>query len=106
MVLRALGDLKQAKEHHELALAIRLQKLGPHHVNVATSYNNLAMVLRDLGDLKQAKEHHERALAIRLQKLGPEDPDVLSVQRDLAVLHQEKKTLKAKFASSYTASTM
>ena len=40
-MLRDLGDLKQAKEYFERALAIQLEKLGPHHVNVAISYDNL-----------------------------------------------------------------
>jgi len=75
-VLSDLGDLEQAKEYHKRAMAIRLQKLGPHHVNVADSYNNLAAVVSDLGDLRQAKEYHERALAIRLQKLGPHHDNV------------------------------
>ena len=39
-VLSDQGDLKQAKEHHERALAIRQQTLGPQHPDVATSYNN------------------------------------------------------------------
>ena len=68
--------VKQAKEHHERALAIRQQTLGPQHPDVASSYNNLATVLYKQGDLKQAKEYHERALAIRQQTLGPQHPDV------------------------------
>ena len=42
VVLGNQGDLKQEKEYHERALAIRLQTLGPQHPSVATSYNNLA----------------------------------------------------------------
>ena len=41
-VLRDQGDLKQAKEYHERALAIRQQTLGPQHPDVASSYNKLA----------------------------------------------------------------
>ena len=57
LVLHGQGDLKQAKEYHERALAIFLQTLGPQHPDVASSYNNVANVLGDQGDLKQAKEH-------------------------------------------------
>ena len=93
-----LGTFDQAKEYHERALAIQLQKLGPHHVDVATSYNNLATVLCNLGDLKQAKEYHERTLAIWLQKHGPHHVDVArsysnlaTVLRDLGDLKQAKE---------------
>ena len=34
-----LGDLSQAKDYHDRALAICLNKLGPDHVDVATSYS-------------------------------------------------------------------
>ena len=37
IVLRGQGDLKQAKEYHERALAIRQQTLGPQHPDVASS---------------------------------------------------------------------
>lgn len=35
-----MGDLERAKEYDH-ALAIRLKRLGPKHVDVATVYNNL-----------------------------------------------------------------
>ena len=66
-----LGDIEQAKEYQERALKIRLEKLGPKHVKVATSYNNLADIYKHLGDLEQAKEYQQRALTITLDKLGP-----------------------------------
>ena len=51
------GDLEKAKEYHELALNIRQKKLGPKHVHVATSYNNLGLVHDKLGNYEQAKEY-------------------------------------------------
>ena len=76
--MRDQGELKQAKEYHERALAIRIQTLGPQHPSVVTCYNRLALVLRDQGDLEQAREYQKRALAIMLQTLtlGPQHPDV------------------------------
>ena len=98
IVLRDQGDLKQAKEYHERALAISLQTLGPQHPDVAVSYNNVAAALRDEGDLKQAKEYHERALAIRLQTLGPQHPDVAptSYNNIATVLRDEGDLLVSK----------
>ena len=50
-----LCDLSQAKDCHDRALAIRLKKLGPEHVDVASSYSHLGSVHKKLGDLSQAK---------------------------------------------------
>ena len=77
-VHKKLGDVSQAKDYHDRALAIRLKKLGPDHVDVANSYNSLGIVHDELGDLSQAKDYHDRALAIRLKTLGPEHVDVAS----------------------------
>ena len=69
-IYKDLGDLEQAKEYQQRALAIALDKLGPEHVYVSTSYNNLAAICKHLGDLEQAKEYRQRALAITLVKHG------------------------------------
>ena len=66
-----------------------LKKLGPEHVDVAASYNNLGVVHRQLGDLNQAKDYHDRALAILLKKLGPEDINVAASYNDLGLLHRQ-----------------
>ena len=70
-IYQKLSDLEQAKEHQQRALKIRLFKLGPEHVDVATSYNSLPSIYKRLCDLEQAKEYQQRALKIRLDKLGP-----------------------------------
>ena len=62
LIYQDLGDLEQAKEYQQRSLAIRLDKLGPEHVDVARSYNNLASIYQDLGDLEQAKEYQQRSL--------------------------------------------
>ena len=71
-IYRDLGDLEQAKKYEQRSLAITLDKLGPEHVDVATSYNNLASIYQDLGDLEEAKEYQQRSLVIRLDRLGRE----------------------------------
>ena len=67
-----MGDFEQAKEYQQRALEIQLDKFGPVHVNVATSYFNLVSIYQDLGDIEQAKEYQQRALEIQLDKRGPE----------------------------------
>ncbi|XP_068752131.1 uncharacterized protein [Montipora capricornis] len=93
-----MGEFQEAKEYHNRALAIRIEKLGSQHIDVATSYNNIATVLHDQGDLEQAKEYHDRALAIRIEKLGSQHIDVAtsynniaSVLRDQGDLEQAKE---------------
>ena len=88
-VYHSLGDLQQAKEYHNRALTIGLNKFGPEHVDVAESYNNLGSVHNDLGDLQQAKECHNCALTIRLKKLEPEHLDVATSYKDLGHVHLE-----------------
>ena len=38
--------------------------LGPNHIDVATSYNNLGLVYEAMGELQQAKDYHERGIEI------------------------------------------
>ena len=66
-----------------------MDKLGPEHVNVATSYNNLASIYHDLGDFEQAKRYQQRALDIKLDKLGPEHVDVATSYNDLALIYHD-----------------
>ena len=94
IVLGDQGDLKQAKEYHERALAIRQQTFGPRDPDVATSYNNLAIVLGNQGELKQAKEYHERGLAIKEKTLGPQHPDVADSYNNLAIVLGDQGDLK------------
>ena len=93
-VLRKQGDLKQAKEYHERALAIRKQTLELQHPDVASSYNYLGNVLRDQGDLKKAKAYYERAHAIMQQTLGPQHPDVTNCYYNLANVLRDQGDLK------------
>ena len=68
-----LGDFQQAKDNHARALDIRLKQLGPEHVHVATSYDNLGTVYTNQGDFhQQAKDNCARALHIYVRQLGLE----------------------------------
>ena len=69
---KVLGDLKQAKEHHERALYIKAKTRRPEHGDVATSHKKLSVVQRDVGNYRQAKERRQRALDIELETLGPD----------------------------------
>ncbi|XP_046863002.1 uncharacterized protein LOC124456679, partial [Xenia sp. Carnegie-2017] len=70
------GKYSKAKNHHEKALEIQKQSLGPNHVDVAASLNNLGNVYNDTGNYDKAIEFHEKALEIKKQSLGPNHVDV------------------------------
>ena len=59
-----MGELEQAKDYHEKVMEIYINVLGPNHIDVATSYNNLGLVYEAMGELQQAKDYHEIAMEI------------------------------------------
>lgn len=59
----ANGDLARAREHHEVALAVREER-APGSNSVAQSLRRLAAVEREAGELDQAAAHYERAIEI------------------------------------------
>jgi tetratricopeptide (TPR) repeat protein len=65
-------------------------ELGPEHLDVATSLNNLAALLDDQGRYAEAEPLYRRALTIREKALGPEHPDVAESLDDLALLLKEQ----------------
>jgi tetratricopeptide (TPR) repeat protein len=79
-------ELRQARQLLERALAIREARLGPDHLEVAQSLNDLGSVLRELGELATARTHLERALAIREAQLGPDHPDVADSVANLGLV--------------------
>ena len=78
-----------AKKFYEFSLQVFLQKFGPNHTTVATSYNNLGLVHDKLGDFEKAKEYHELALSIYQKKLGPENVQVATSYNNLGLVHSK-----------------
>ena len=83
-----LHDLNQAEKYQKRAVEIKLKKLGPEYVSVATSYSNLSSIYKDFGDFEQAEVCQQRALAIKLKKLGAEHDSVATSYSHLASIHQ------------------
>ena len=54
-----MGELEQAKDYHQQAIYIGINVLGPNHIDVATSYNNLGTVFQAMGEMEQAKDYHQ-----------------------------------------------
>ena len=65
-----------------------MKQLGPEHVNVAASYNNLGIVYGGVDDFQQAKDNHAHALNICLKHLGPEHEDVAASYNNLGNAHR------------------
>ncbi len=58
------------------ALVIWEKQLGPHHRNVATALNNLALLYVGQSRYGDAEPLYKRSLSIREKALGPNHPDV------------------------------
>ena len=77
------------KKFYEFSMQFFLQKFGPKHTRVATSYNTLGSIHQELGDFEKAKEYHELALSISQKKLGAESVDVATSYSNLGLVHHE-----------------
>ena len=84
-----MGNLEQAKDYYDRALAIRTRKFGPEYIDVATTSNNLGIVYLMSDSLEQAKDYFDLALAINLNKLGPEHVHVAATYNNLGNVHAE-----------------
>ena len=89
MIYQNLGEFEQAKESEQRAVEIKMEKLGPEHVKVATSCTTLALICRDLGDFEQAKEYQQHALDIELDKLGPKHVNVARSYNNVALIYKK-----------------
>ena len=77
------GEYNKSKDYHQRAIDIEMNVLGPNHIDVAASYNNLGSVLNAMGELEQAKDYLQRALEIWIKVLGPNDIDVATSYNNL-----------------------
>ena len=80
------GRYSEAIPLAQRALAIREKTLGPDHLDVAASLDNLANVYQAQGRYAEAEPLHKRSLAIREKTLGPDHLDVAIALTNLALL--------------------
>ena len=83
------SELNVAKTFWQYSLTIKLEKLGPEHVDVTRNYNKLAILYMALGDLEQAKEYQERALAIQLKTFGVAPVPVATSYSNFASIYKD-----------------
>jgi CHAT domain-containing protein/Tfp pilus assembly protein PilF len=82
------GQYRQAILFAERALALRVRELGPEHLDITSSLNNLALLYKTTGAYAKAEPLYKRALAIREKALGPENPSTAASLNNLAVLYR------------------
>lgn len=69
-------------------MAIYEKALGPKHLKVASSLNNLAWLYDKKGRYSEAEPLYKRSLAIKEEVLGPEHTDVALALNNLAGIYQ------------------
>lgn len=88
----AKGDLDEAESLYKRALALRQEKQGAEHVDLAGAQNNIGVVYFKKGNYKDALNAFERALVMRRKSLGNDHLDVGKVLYHLALAcHADKR---------------
>jgi CHAT domain-containing protein/Tfp pilus assembly protein PilF len=80
------GKYDDALALAQRALGIREKALGPDHLDVAQSLNDLAVLYDQKADYPRAEALYVRALGIREKALGPDHVDVAESLHNLALL--------------------
>jgi tetratricopeptide (TPR) repeat protein len=93
--LLARGQSNAVEPLLQRAIAIGEAVLGPKHLHMAASLNNLAELYQKQGRRAAAEPLYERALAIHWQVLGPDHPHTAYSLNNLAELHREQENLAA-----------
>ncbi|HET6628392.1 MAG TPA: CHAT domain-containing tetratricopeptide repeat protein [Woeseiaceae bacterium] len=85
-LFQELGQYSAARDHYRRALALFLETLGPDHVQVAMTENNLATLLAKTGDYGAASELYRKSLAVLERQLGAEHPLIANSKHNIAEL--------------------
>jgi tetratricopeptide (TPR) repeat protein len=84
------GKYDEACPLAERALEIRRRELGPDHLDVANSLNNLGNIYYFKGDYAKAEPLYQHALALRKKWLGPEHHQVAGLLNNLALIYYDQ----------------
>ncbi len=83
------GRLPETRALAERAIAIKERQLGPDHLELAVSLNNLGRLLLFTEGAAAARPWFERLVGVRERNLGPDDPAVARALNNLAVSLKE-----------------
>ena len=87
-ILERIGSYDRAESFFKDCLRVTKDRFGAAHLDVATSYNNLAELYRAQGRYKEAESLYHKDLAISLKLLGEEHEDIATSYNNLALLYQ------------------
>ena len=73
---------------YNYTLSIRLKELGPEHVDVAISCNNLSRVHHNQGNMSKARHYYNCSRAIFLKKLGLDHVHMVTSYSNLCQVHR------------------
>ena len=82
------GNYDRALTVAKKALKVAEKNAGPHHPDVATSLNNLALLSYSQSNFAQAEPLYKRSLAIWEKALGPDHPHVATNLENMALLYR------------------
>jgi tetratricopeptide (TPR) repeat protein len=85
VVVRARGDVQQARAIATRALLLFQASVGTDHPDYAAALSNLALIDLDLHDVRKARQLFLEALGIDEQKLGPTHPRIATDLNNLGV---------------------
>ena len=85
-----MSQLGLAEPLLQRSLLIFEKALGPDHLRVAISLNNLAALYDDQGRYADAERLYEPSMAIREKALGPDHPTVATSLNNLAGLYNKQ----------------
>jgi tetratricopeptide (TPR) repeat protein len=89
-IARETGQYADAEALCQRALALREKVLGPDHLDVAQSLNNLALLYYAQGQYDKAEALYQRKLAILEKTHGPRHPDVVRSLKNFEALQARK----------------
>ena len=95
LVLKDLGELKEARDLLQEALESDKKSYEKGHPAIATRQNNLAMVLQALGELKAARDLFQEALGSYKKSYEKGHPEIAIGQNNLAMVLKDLGELKA-----------
>ena len=106
LVLKALGELEEARDLLRQALASDEASYEAGHPEIATRQSNLALVLKDLGEPAEARDLLRQALASAEASFEPGHPEIAidqsnlaAVLKDLGELEEARDLLRQALAS-------
>ncbi|BBI18333.1 tetratricopeptide repeat protein [Neochlamydia sp. S13] len=92
-IYKEQGNLGNAAEYSNKALAIELKLFGEYHPTVASYYNNLGQIYKEQGNLGKALECSNKALTIDLKLFGENHPTVARDYNNLGQIYKEQGNL-------------